>query len=136
MSPTDRLIVAEQNDLLLADRYYTGFGIIALLIKQGTPLVFSQRNTAISDSRRGQRLGPKDHIIHLIKPKKKPVWMSDQGFAELSDVMDVRECSVKGVVYVTTLLMVEKEIAVNLLAYNLIRTNIARGACIKDKEPR
>ena len=32
--------------------------------------------------------------------------------------------------------MVEKEIAVNFLAYNLIRANIARGACIKDKEPR
>jgi len=32
--------------------------------------------------------------------------------------------------------MVEKEIAVNLLAYHLIRATIARGACIKDKEPR
>jgi len=32
--------------------------------------------------------------------------------------------------------MVEKEIAVNLLAYNPIRENIARGASIKDKEPR
>ncbi len=32
--------------------------------------------------------------------------------------------------------MVEKEIAVNLLAYNLICANTARGASIKDKEPR
>lgn len=174
-----RLInVLGQNDLLLADRYYTSFAIIALLIKQGTPLVFRQRSTVISDFRRGQRLGPKDHIIHLIKPKKKPVWMSEQDFAELPDVIYVREFSIKGIVYLTTFLdakaypkkvlaelyqqrwkieldfrtikthmgmemlrcqtagMVEKEIAVNLLAYNLIRVNIARGASIKDKEPR
>jgi len=100
-----------------------------------------------------------------------------EDFAELPDVIHVREFSVKGVIYVTTLLspkaypkkvlaklyqqrwkieldfrtikthmgmemlryqtaeMVEKEIALNLLAYNLIRANIARGACIKDKKP-
>jgi hypothetical protein len=174
-----RLInVLGQNDLLIADRYYTSFAIIALLINQGTPLVFRQRSAVISDFRRGQRLGAKDHIIHLIKPKKKPVWMSEEDFAELPDVIYVREFSVKGVVYVTTLLdaktypkkslaelyqqrwkieldfrtikthmgmemlrcqtaaMVEKEISVNLLAYNLIRANIARGACIQGKEPR
>ncbi len=174
-----RLIhVLSQNDLLLADRYYTSFAIIALLIKQGTPLVFRQRSTVISDFRRGKRLGAKDHIIYLNKPKKKPVWMSEEDFAKLPDGITIREFSVKGVVYVTTLLnaktypkkalaeiyqqrwkieldfrtikthmgmemlrcqtaeMVEKEIAVNLLAYNLIRANIARGASIKDKEPR
>ena len=174
-----RLIhVLSQNDLLLADRYYTSFAIISLLIKQGTPLVFRQRSTVISDFRRGQRLGAKDHIIHLLKPKKKPVWMSEEDFAELPNVIHIREFSVKGVIYVTTLLnaktypkkalaelyqqrwkieldfrtikthmgmemlrcqtaeMVKKEIAVNLLAYNLIRANIARGASIKNKEPR
>ena len=174
-----RLInVLSQNDLLLADRYYTRFAIIALLIKQGTPLVFRQRSTVKSDFRRGQRLGAKDHLIPLMKPKKKPVWMSEKDFAELPSVISIREFSVKGVVSVTTLLnakgypkkvlaelyqqrwkieldfrtiktsmgmdmlrcqtaeMVEKEIAVNLLAYNLIRANSARGACIKNKEPR
>jgi len=170
--------ILSQNDLLLADRYYTSFAIIALLIKQGTPLVFRQRSTVISDFRRGQGLGPKDHIIHLIKPKKKPVWMSEEDFTELPDSITIREFSVKGIIYVTTLLnakaypkkalaelyqqrwkieldfrtikthmgmemlrcqtaqMVEKEIAVNLLAYNLTRANIARGASINGKEPR
>jgi hypothetical protein len=170
--------VLSQSDLLIADRYYTSFAIITLLMKQGTPLVFRQRSTVKSDFRRGQHLGAKDHIIHLNKPKKKPVWMTEENFAELPDVIYVREFSVKGVIYVTTLLspkaypkkalaklyqqrwkieldfrtikthmgmemlrcqtaeMVEKEIAVNLLAYNLIRANIARGACIKDKKPR
>lgn len=174
-----RLInVLNQNDLLLADRYYTSFAIIALLMKQGTALVFRQRSTVKSDFRQGQRLGAKDHLIHLMKPKKKPVWMSEEAFAALPDVIYIREFSVKGTVYLTTLLdekeypkkaladlyqqrwkieldfrtikthmgmemlrcqsanMVEKEIAVNLLAYNLIRANIARGASINNNDPR
>ena len=32
--------------------------------------------------------------------------------------------------------MVKKEIAVHLLAYNLIRANLARAACLNKKEPR
>ncbi len=32
--------------------------------------------------------------------------------------------------------MVKKEIAVHLLAYNLIRANIARAASLNNKEPR
>ena len=174
-----RLIsVLSQNDLLIADRYYTTFAIMALLIKQGTPLVFRQRGNVKSDFRKGRRLGAKDHIIEIKKPKKKPVWISDEDYAELPDIISIREFSVKGVVYVTTLMeirtypkkalaelyqlrwkieldyrtiktnmgmemlrcqtaeMVEKEIAVNLLAYNLIRANIARGASINGKEPR
>ncbi len=100
-----RLInVLSHNYLLLADRYYTSFAIIALLIKQGTPLVFRQRSTVKSDYRRGLRLGAKDHIIPLMKPKKKPVWMPEEDFSELPEIIDIREFSVKGVVYVTTLL--------------------------------
>ncbi len=81
-----RLInVLNQNDLLLADRYYTSFAIIALLMKQGTALVFRQRSTVKSDFRQGQRLGAKDHLIHLMKPKKKPVWMSEEEFAAFNE---------------------------------------------------
>ena len=167
-----------QHDLLLADRYYTSYANFALLMRQGTPLVFRQRSTVKSDFRRGKRLGKKDHIIHLKKPKRKTVWMSDEAWSELPNELLIREFSVKGTVYVSTLLdasvyprkslaelylqrwkievdfrsikthlgmdmlrcqsaeMVKKEIAVHLLAYNLIRANIARAACLNDKEPR
>lgn len=96
--------------------------------------------------------------------------MSDDAWVELPDEILIREFSVKGIVYVTTLSesntypkkalaqlyqqrwkievdfrtiktdmgmdmlrcktaqMVKKEIAVNLLAYNLIRANLARAA--------
>jgi len=167
-----------KHDLLLADRYYTSYANFVLLTRRGTPQVFRQRSTVKSDFRRGQRLGIKDHIISLNKPKKKPVWMSSEAWAELPDELLMREFSVKGTVYVTTLLtaktypkkalaelyqqrwkievdfrsikthmgmemlrcktaeMVNKEIAVHLLAYNLIRANLARAACLNDKVPR
>ncbi len=167
-----------RQDLLLADRYYTSYANIALLMQQSTCLVFRQRSTVKSDFRRGQRLGAKDHLIPFKKPKKKPVWMSDNGWVDLPNEMLIREFSVKGIVYVTTLIesktypkkalaqlyqqrwnievnfrtiktdmgmdmlrcktaaMVKKEIAVNLLAYNLIRANLARAACLNDKQPR
>lgn len=167
-----------KNDLLLADRYYTTYAIMALLIKKGTPFVFRQRSNVKSDFRLGHRLGVKDHIIRYKKPKRTPVWMPEAQYAELPGELFIREFSVKGVVYVTILTnakkypkitlaelyqqrwkieldfrtiktdmgmdmlrcktaeMVEKEIAVNLLAYNLVRANIARAACINDKKPR
>jgi len=60
-------------------------------MRQGTPLVFRQRSTVKSDFRRGKRLAKKDHIIHLKKPKKKTVWMSDEAWAELPDELSIRE---------------------------------------------
>lgn len=166
------------SDLLLADRYYTTYAIMALLIKQDTPLVFRQRHNVKTDFRRGQSLGSKDHIIDVKKPPRKPVWMTVQAYAELPSEITLREFAVNGIVYVTTLLdtktypktglaelyqqrwkveldfrtikthmgmemlrcqsaqMVDKEIAVHLLAYNLIRANLARAAHLNDKIPR
>jgi len=73
----------DKKDLLLGDRYYTTYAIMALLLKQGTPLVFRQRGNVKSDFRLGQRIGTKDHIISLQKPKKAPVWMTDTQYSEL-----------------------------------------------------
>ncbi len=167
-----------KNDLLLADRYYTTYAIMALMIKRGTPLVFRQRSNVKSDFRRGQRLGAKDHTIDVKKPPRKPVWMTTEAYAELPNEIVIREFAVNGIVYVTTLLnaktypktglaelyqqrwkveldfrtikthmgmemlrcqsalMVDKEIVVHLLAYNLIRANLGRAAHINDKKPR
>ena len=91
-----------KHDLLLADRYYTSYANIALLTKQGTPLVFRQQSTVKSDFRRGQHLGTKDHIISVKKPKKKTIWITDAEWEKLPDELLIREFSVKGTVYVTT----------------------------------
>jgi Transposase DDE domain len=166
------------GDLLLADRYYCTFAIVALLQAQGIPVLFLLHANKKADFRQGRKLGARDHEVDWQKPKRKPVWMTEQDYAELPAVIPVREFSVNGVVYVTTLLnakrfhkqalaslykerwkieldfraiktymgmemlrcktpgMVQKEITVHLLAYNIIRGNLAQAAVLHDKIPR
>lgn len=93
-----------RKDLLIADRYYCTYAIIALMLEKQLPVLFRLHAKKKADFRRGQRLGAKDHLVQYHKPKRKPVWMSEQAFADLPDTITVREFSVKGIVYVTTLL--------------------------------
>ncbi len=92
-----------KDDLLLADRYFTTYAIMAMMIEKKIPLVFRQRANVKSDFRKGQRLGSKDHIIEVKKPPRKPVWMTAKAYAELPNKIIIREFVVKGIIYVTTL---------------------------------
>lgn len=166
------------GDLLIADRYYCTFAIIAVLHAKNIPVLFPLHANKKADFRQGLKLGIKDHRVEWKKPKRKPVWMTVQDYADLPEMITVREFKVKGVVYLTTLLnahqfnkqglaslykerwkieldfrtikthmgmemlrcktpeMVQKEIAVNLLAYNIIRGNLAQAAIMHPKIPR
>ena len=57
-----------------------------------------------ADFRQSRKLGAKDHLVEWQKPQRKPVWMTTQDYADLPEVITVREFKVKGVVYVTNLL--------------------------------
>ena len=92
------------GDLLMADRYYCTFAIIALSQAKKIPVLFQIHAGKKADFRRGQKLGAKDHLVEWQKPKRKPVWMSVEAYADLPDTITIREFSVKGMVYVTTLL--------------------------------
>ena len=92
------------GDLLLADRYYCTFAIIALLQAKGIPVLFPLHANKKADFRQGNKLGTNDHRVEWQKPKRKPVWMTALAYADLPEVISVREFKVKGVVYVTTLL--------------------------------
>lgn len=92
------------GDLLMADRYYCTFAIIALLQARGIPVLFQIHAKKKADFSQGIRLGAKDHLIDWKKPKRKPVWMSKSDYAALPEMLTVRELAVKGMVYVTTLL--------------------------------
>jgi len=68
------------------------------------PVLFQIHASKKVDFRRGQKLVAKDHLVEWQKPKGKPLWMSVEAYADLPDAITVREFSVKGMVYVTTLL--------------------------------
>ena len=92
------------DDLLLADRYYCTFAIFALLLARGIQALIPLHANKKADFGKGVRLGSKDHLIEWEKPKRKPVWMSDQDYAALTEKITVREFSVNNMVYVTTML--------------------------------
>lgn len=92
------------GDLLIADRYYCTFAIIALLQACGIPVLFQIHANKKVDFRLGISLSSKDHVIEWKKPKRKPVWMSEQAYSALPETITVREFAVNGIVYVTTLL--------------------------------
>lgn len=91
------------GDVLLADRYYCSYALIALLHSKGADVVLQQHSQRITDFHIGRRLGAKDHVVHWRKPKKAPVWLSQNAYDALPETLSMREVQVRSKVLVTTL---------------------------------
>jgi hypothetical protein len=94
----------ETGDILIADRYYCSFFIIAALIAKGVDVVFQQHAVRQTDFRRGERLGTRDHVATWRKPKQKPDWLSQADYDQAPDQLRLREVKANHKVLVTTLL--------------------------------
>ena len=70
----------------------------------GVDVLFEQNGSRITDSRRGQLLGTRDHIVRWPKPDTRPQWMAHEQYANAPDEIVLRECKVGHQVLVTTLL--------------------------------
>jgi hypothetical protein len=166
------------GEVMLADALYCSYWLIAMLQSAGVDVLFEQHGSRITDFRRGQRLGTRDHAVTWHKPVQRPPWMTCEQYAAYPDVLTVREVKGEKRVLVTTMLdprktrkkdllelyaqrwhveldfrnikttlgmdvlrcltppMVEKELWVNLLAYNLIRLLMAQAALEAGLHPR
>lgn len=102
-SMLDRL---EAGDVLLGDAFYATYFLLCELQRRGVDGVFEQYGPRrrSTDFRRGRRLGSRDHVIEITKPKLQPGWMSAAAFTEAPDMLTVRELRVGGKTLVTTLL--------------------------------
>jgi hypothetical protein len=101
------------GDVLLADRYYSGYFDIAYWKLRGVDVVVRLHQRRDCDLRRGRRLGPNDHVVVWIKPAQRPDWMDEATYASMPDALELREVRVRievpgfrteEVVVVTTLL--------------------------------
>lgn len=92
------------NDLILADRYYCAYFVIALIQAQGADVLFQQHQRRHTDFRKGRRLGTRDHIVAWQKPKIHPSWMTREQYDAFPDTLEIREVKVHSKVLVTTLL--------------------------------
>jgi hypothetical protein len=164
-------------DVMIADRLYTSYFMIARLKQLGVDVVMRQHQTRHTDFRRGRRLGTRDHVVQWDRPAR-PTWMDEATYAGMPATLTMREVRAGGWTLVTSFVdaksvskmelvelyhsrwhveldfrsikdvmqmdelrcktaqMVRKEVAVHLLAYNLIRTVTAHAALLARVLPR
>lgn len=99
----DRL---ETGSVLVGDAFFATYFLLAELQRRGVDGVFEQHGARrrSTDFRRGRRLGQRDHLIELEKPKVRPSWMTETQFSQAPDRLMAREVQVGGKTLVTTLL--------------------------------
>jgi putative transposase len=82
------------GDIVLADRHYCSYFMIALLCAWGVDFVVRLHQCRTADFRRGCRLGRGDHIVTWQRPEQ-PEWMDDATYASMPETITVREIDVQ-----------------------------------------
>lgn len=80
----------DADDVLVADRYYCSFLLIALLLGRGVNVCARLHHRRKADFRRGRRLGPDDHLITWTRPPR-PAWMDEATYATIPATLVLRE---------------------------------------------
>lgn len=102
-----------EGDVLVGDRAFCSFAHLALLLARKVQGVFRVHQKQIVDfrchrrhatqrsrqqgekdlpsSRWLKRLGKHDQLVEYVKPKQRPVWMTDEQYAALPEAITVRE---------------------------------------------
>jgi hypothetical protein len=81
------------GDVVLADRYYGGWFMLALLRELGVDVVVRLHQLREADFDRGRRLGKGDHVVSWPKPAR-PEWMDPETYDRLPRQLEVREVHV------------------------------------------
>jgi len=82
------------GDVVLADRYFSGWFDLALLQQRGVHSVVRKHQLRATDFRTGRRLGVNDHRVFWDKPQR-PAWMSPEQYATLPPWLYLREVRVR-----------------------------------------
>lgn len=95
----------ESGDVMLGDAFYGTCFLLAELQSRSVDALFEQQGgrRRSTDFRRGKKLGSRDHLIKLTKPKVRPQWMTAEQYELAAGTLTVRELEVGGRVLVTTL---------------------------------
>lgn len=82
------------GDVVLADRYYCSYFLIALLMELGVDVVARLHQNRKFDFRRGKRLGGGDHVVVWTRPQR-PRWMDQETYDQTPESIRVREVHVQ-----------------------------------------
>lgn len=111
------------GDVLIADRCYAGYFILAWLIQLGVDVVIRQHQCRHTDFRRGRRLGARDHVVSWVRPQR-PAWMDEATYAAMPERLTLREVRAGGLTLVSTLTDARQVSKQELLALYRLRWQV------------
>lgn len=93
------------GDVVLADAFFATYFFIAQMQQNNVDILMEQHGARkrSTDFRVGTKLGKKDHLIEIKKPKNRPDWMSEAMYRSAPESLVLRECKVNKKVMITTL---------------------------------
>jgi hypothetical protein len=99
------LDVFESGDVMLGDAFYATYFLLAELRLRGVDALFEQHGARkrSTDFRLGKKLGSRDHLITLTKPKIRPEWMTPEQYESAPESLVIRELEVGCKTLVTTM---------------------------------
>lgn len=126
----DLLPFIKEEDIIIADRYYCSYFLIAQLLKQNAHLITRLHASRDYDFRRGTRLGKGDHIVELLIPPR-PKWMDQETYDSIPKTLRLREIKSdlkdedgNEVIVVTTLLKPDSYSHSEVVAAYKLRWNV------------
>jgi len=95
----------QPGEIVLGDAFFATYFFIATMQARGIDLLMEQQGARkrSTDFRCGQKLGQRDHLIVINKPKIRPGWMSETQYNAAPASITVREFKAGGKIMVTTL---------------------------------
>jgi Transposase DDE domain len=83
----------EAGDIVVADRYYCTWWLVALLLAAGADVCCRLHHLRKYDFHKGRQLGRYDHVVSWPKPAR-PAWMDQDAYRALPAYLEVREVRV------------------------------------------
>jgi putative transposase len=78
------------GDIVLADRFYCSYFMVALVMSNGVDVVMRLHQRRKYDFKQGEQLGEGDHIVVWEKPAR-PEWMAEELYALMPETIRMRE---------------------------------------------
>ncbi|MEN8133834.1 MAG: IS4 family transposase, partial [Pseudomonadota bacterium] len=95
----------QPGEIVMGDAFFATYFFIATMQTRGIDILMEQQGARkrSTDFRCGQKLGQRDHLIVINKPKIRPGWMSETQYNAAPASITVREFKAGGKIMVTTL---------------------------------
>lgn len=82
------------GDVVVADRYYCSYWLVALLQQRGVDVVFRLHASRTYNFQRGQCLGRGDHVVRWERPAR-PEWMDPATYEQIPPSLTMRELGLR-----------------------------------------